>query len=155
VRSVAQRWALEDGEAAMNWLRGLPDAGSADVARAFEEGYRSWLSTDREAARAWLLEQELDASLDPVVAVYAKSMAREDPEAALPWAERIGDEGRREEALEKIARAWLHRDPDPARAWLESGRLSDDVVQRVYAAYERVNAREKKRAARERTRVAN
>jgi hypothetical protein len=155
VRSVVQKWALQDGEPAMKWLRGLPDAGSADVARAFEEGYRSWLSTNPEVARAWLLEQELDASLDPVVALYAKSMARNDPEAALPWAARIRDESRREEALEKIARAWLHRDPDAARVWLEAGELPEAVVERVYAAHERVSAREAKARARQGAGVSN
>jgi len=154
-RSVAQKWAREDGEAAMNWLRGLPDANSADIARAFEEGYRSWLSTEPEFARAWLREQELDASLDPVVALYAKSLSRDDSEAGISWAERIEDEGRREEALEKIVRVWLHRDPDAARAWLESGELSDVVVERVYAAHERVSAREDKRRARQRAKAGN
>ena len=154
-RSVAQKWAREDGEAAMNWLRGLPDSNSADIARAFEEGYRGWLSGEPDHARAWLREQELDASLDPVVAIYAKSLSRDDAEAAISWAERIGDEGRREEALEKIALAWLHRDPDPARAWLEASELPEAVVERVYAAHERVRAREAKKRVREGARVSN
>lgn len=149
-RSVAQKWCEQDGLAAMEWLRGLPDRDSVDVARAFEEGYRAWLSTDGEAARAWLREQELDSYLDPVVAVYARSMAREDPEAAIPWAARIDDEVRRNETLEKIAQAWMHRDPDAARVWLEKGELSDLAVQRVYASQERAKARGAKRAARKR-----
>jgi len=149
-RSVAQKWCEQDGLSAMEWLRGLPDRDSVDVARAYEEGYRTWLSTDGEAARAWLREQELDSSLDPVVAIYARSTAREDPEAAIPWAARIDDEVRRNETLEKIAQAWMHRDPDAARVWLEKGELSDAAVQRVYASQERAKARGAKRAARKR-----
>ncbi len=154
-RAVTQKWCEQDGQSAMEWLRGLPDPGSADVARAFEEGYRTWLNTDREAARAWLHEQELDSSLDPVVAIYARSTAREDPEAAIPWAARINDEVQRNETLEKIAQAWMHRDPDAARVWLEKGELSDLAVQRVYASRERAKERAKamgakKRAARKR-----
>jgi hypothetical protein len=151
---VTQKWSEQDGQSAMEWLRGLPDPGSADVARAFEEGYRTWLNTDREAARAWLYEQELDSSLDPVVAIHARSTAREDPEAAIPWAARINDEVRRNETLEKVAQAWIHRDPDAARVWLEKGELSDLAVQRVYASRERAKERAKakgaKRAARKR-----
>lgn len=147
-RSVAQHWSKKDGQSAMEWLRGFPDA--PDVARAFEEGYRTWLSTDREAARAWLREQELDASLDPVVAIYARSTAREDPEAALPWAARLQDEVRRDETLEKVARAWMHRDPDAARAWLETGELSDAAKKRVYTAHEKAKARAAKKLPRKR-----
>jgi hypothetical protein len=149
-RSVSQKWCEQDGRSAMEWLRGLPDPDSADVARAFEEGYRTWLSTDGEAARAWLREQELDASLDPVVAIHARSTAREDPEAAIPWAARIDDDVRRNETLEKIAQAWIHRDPDAARAWMEKGELSDLAVQRVHASLERAKARAKKQAAKKR-----
>lgn len=152
-RSVAQKWCDKDGRSAMEWLRGLPNPDSADVARAFEEGYRTWLSTDGEAARAWLREQELDASLDPVVAIHARSTAREDPEAAIPWAARIDDEVQRNETLEKIAQAWMHRDPDAARVWLEKGELSDIAVQRVYASHERVKARAAKQATRKRARA--
>ena len=72
--------------------------------------------------------------------------------SGISWAERIEDEGRREEALEKIARAWLHKDSDAARSWLDSGALSDVVVERVYAAHERIDSREKQRKARQRAR---
>lgn len=154
-RSVAQKWSEQDGRSAMEWLRGLPDSDSADVARALEEAYRSWLNTDHEAARAWLREQELDASLDPVVAIYARSTAREDPEAALPWASRLQDELRRDETLEQVARAWMHRDPDAARAWLEKGELSDAAVQRIYTAREKMKARAAKKAAKKRAKAAN
>ena len=140
-RSVAQKWSSRDGQSAMEWLQGLPDSGSSDVARAFEEGYRAWLNSDREAARAWLREQPLDATLDPVIAIYARSMAREDPEAALPWAARLHDEARRDETLEKVARAWMHRDPDAARAWLATSELSDAARERVFTAYEKGKAK--------------
>jgi len=134
----------------MEWLRGLPDPESIDVARAFEEGYRTWLIRDREAARAWLPEQELDVSLDPVLAVYSRSLAREDAESAIPWAGRITDPVRREETLEKIAQAWMHQNPEAASAWLEKGELPEVTVRRVHASLERAKERAKARAARKR-----
>jgi hypothetical protein len=145
LRRVAGHWSLQDGQSAMQWLRGLP--ASPDLPGAFEEAYRTWLSSDREVARAWLREQELDASLDPAIALYALSTARDDPPAALPWAARVQDETRRDETLEKIARTWLHRDPDAARAWLETSELSEAARKRAYAAQEKAEMRAKKRAA--------
>ena len=149
-RAVSQKWSQQDGQAAMEWLRGLPDPESTDVARAFEEGYRVWLSTDRETARAWLPEQELDLSLDPILAVYSRSIAREDAEAAIPWAGRITDPLRRNETLEKIAQAWMHQNPEAASAWLEKGELPEVAVRRVHASLERAKERAKARAGRKR-----
>lgn len=149
-RAVSQKWAQEDGQAAMEWLRGLPDPESIDVARAFEESYRTWLTRDREAARAWLPEQELDVSLDPVLAVYSRSLAREDPESAIPWAGRITEPVRREETLEKIAQAWMHQNPAAASAWLEKGEIPEVAVRRIHASLERSKERARQRASRKR-----
>ena len=149
-RAVAQKWSEQDGQAAIEWLRGLPDPASTDVNRAFEEAYRTWLNRDREGARNWLREQELDLSLDPVLAIYTRSIAREDPQAAIPWAARINDEVRRNETLEKVAQAWMHHDPESAQVWLEKSALSDLAVQRIHASRERAMERAKARAVRNR-----
>jgi len=147
VRQVAQHWARKDGRAAMEWLRGFPEA--SDQARGFEDGYRAWLRNDREAAREWLRGQEVDALLDPVVAIYARSTARDDPAEAIPWALRIHHDAARLETLEAVARAWMHRDRDAARAWVETSELDEDARNRIEAALARAKERAKNKRKRQ------
>lgn len=139
VRPVAQHWARKDGKAAMEWLRGFPEA--QDQARGFEDGYRAWLRNDREAAREWLREQEIDGLLDPVVAIYARSTARTDPAEAIPWVLRMHHEAARLETLEVVARAWIHRDRDAARAWIATSELDEDARNRIEQALQRSKER--------------
>ncbi|MGB0620075.1 MAG: hypothetical protein ACPGVZ_11470 [Myxococcota bacterium] len=146
VRPVAQHWARKDGRAAMEWLRGIPEA--PDQARGFEDGYRAWLRNDREAARDWLLEQEIDALLDPVVAIYARSTARDDPAAAIPWVQRMHHDAARVETLEVVARAWAHHDRDAARAWIATSELDEDARNRIEEALQR--SKERAQSKRER-----
>ena len=147
MRQVAQHWARKDGRAAMEWLRGFPEA--SDQARGFEDGYRAWLRNDREAAREWLRGQEVDALLDPVVAIYARSTARDDPAEAIPWALRIHHDAARLETLEAVARAWMHRDRDAARAWVETSELDEDARNRIEAALARAKERAKNKRKRQ------
>ena len=148
VRPVAQHWARKDGRAAMEWLRGFPEA--PDQARGFEDGYRAWLRNDREAAREWLREQEIDALLDPVVAIYARSTARDDPAEAIPWVLRMQHEAARLETLEVVARAWMHHDRDAARAWIANSELDQDARNRIEEALQRSKERAKSKRERQR-----
>jgi len=150
VRPVAQNWARHDGRAAMEWLRGVPEA--PDQARGFEDAYRAWLRNDREGARQWLREQDIDAMLDPVVAVYARSTARDDPKEAIPWVRRIQHDAARLETLEVVARAWMHHDRDAARAWLATSELSEDAKNRIHEALQRSKERAKNMRARKQQR---
>lgn len=123
-RRVGIRWAEQDGAAAMAWLATLPAGAERDV--SVQETYRTWLSRDREAALAWLRAAELEPWLEPALALYVKSLARESPEQALEWTALILDAERRREATMKIGRYWHQIDPDAARAWLDRSGLSEE-----------------------------
>ncbi len=121
---MGTRWAQQDGLAAMTWLATLPAGGERDA--GVQETYRVWLSRDREAAMAWLRGAELEPWLEPALALYVKSLARERPEEALEWTALIRDAERRREATMKIGRYWHQVDPDAARAWLDRSGLPEE-----------------------------
>jgi hypothetical protein len=123
-RRVGRRWARQDGAAAMAWLATLPASGERDV--GVQETYRAWLGHDREAAKAWLRAAEFEPWLEPALALYVKSLARENPEQALEWTDLILDAERRREAIIKIGRYWHQVDPEAARAWLDRSGLPEE-----------------------------
>jgi hypothetical protein len=51
---------------------------------------------------------------------FAYSIDNRDPQSSLAWAATITDQGRREETVSRIARDWLRRDTQNARAVLET-----------------------------------
>jgi hypothetical protein len=131
-RRVATRWVRSDPEAAMAWLKSLPDGG--DREDGVLESYRDWLSIRHAEAVAWIERQPLEPWLEPAFGLYARNdLAFRDPVAALEFAGRFSDADRRDATSGYIARGWLERDREAADAWLKQGKLPADVVQRVYA----------------------
>jgi hypothetical protein len=123
-RRVGNRWARQDGAAAMQWLATLPAGAERDA--GVQETYRAWLGHEEEAAKAWMRAAELEPWLEPALALYVRDMARESPEQALEWTALILDAERRREATIKIGRYWHHVDPDAARAWLDRSGLPEE-----------------------------
>jgi hypothetical protein len=122
-RRVGTRWARHDPAAAMKWLSTLPPGAERDA--GVQETYRTWLSRDSAAAKDWLRAAELEPWLEPALALYVKSIARESPEEALEWSALIGDAERRREATIKIGQHWHRVDPEAARAWLDRSGLPE------------------------------
>jgi hypothetical protein len=107
----------------MQWLSTLPAGEERDA--GVQETYRTWLSRDSEAAKGWLRAAELEPWLEPALALYVKSMARESPEEALEWTGLIQEVERRREAIIKIGQYWHGVDPEAARAWLDQSGLPE------------------------------
>jgi hypothetical protein len=122
-RRVGIRWAWQNGATAMAWLATLPAGKERDA--GVQETYRAWLSRDPGAAKGWLRAAELEQWLEPALALYVKSMARESPEEALEWTALIRDAERRREATIKIGQYWHGVDPEAARAWLDQSGLPE------------------------------
>ena len=55
----------------------------------------------------------------------------EEPEAAIAWANEIGDPGMRQRAGESAAHAFFRRDREGAMEWLPGSGLSAEVQQRI------------------------
>ena len=130
-RRVATRWVRSDPEAAMAWLKTLPDGG--DREDGVLEGYRDWLAVRRDEAIAWIQRQPLEPWLEPAFSLYARNeLAFRDPPAALELAGRFADADRRDTTSTYIARGWLERDRTAADAWLKQSKLPADVIGRAY-----------------------
>jgi hypothetical protein len=130
-RRVATRWVRSEPEAAMAWLKSLPDGG--DREDGVLESYRDWLTVRRNEAVAWIQRQPVEPWLEPAFALYARrELAFRDPKAALELAGRFSDADRRDTTSTYIARSWLERDYAAADAWLKQSKLPAGVVQRSY-----------------------
>lgn len=86
----AARRAAGDIDEELDWLVALPD----DVAQrrhAIGERFEDFIRDDFAGAGEWLASQPLGPAFDEAIQDYARSAARDDPEAALAWAQRISD----------------------------------------------------------------
>ena len=69
---------------------------------------------------------------DAAVASFARSVARENPQAAVQWAQTISNEKERQEALVRAVRTWSGQDAPAAQAWIASQtNLPADVQQQM------------------------
>jgi hypothetical protein len=85
-----------------------------------------------DRARRWLREVEPNSAFEPAISLYALSAIRDDdPQTALEWAQRLQDEQRRHETLEKLARSWFANDPEAAWAWIEGSELPEAARKRA------------------------
>ena len=114
----------------MSWLATLPIAMDG-MPYAVEATYREWLRQERDEARRWLRGKEYSVALEPAISVYALDTVLEDPPTALEWAEKLQDQTLRHETLEKLARAWVSKDADAARSWVEQSELSEAAARRI------------------------
>lgn len=125
---VAQRWAAQDGPAAMQWVSQRPPG--EEQKRAAEGAWRGFWQSDPEGFISWAAERFPDGVepwFEPNVRLYAGALGRRDPEAAIGWALQIEDETARERVLTNVARRWRSRDVAAAEAWLERSPLSEEA----------------------------
>jgi hypothetical protein len=142
-RIVAGRWAMEDGQAAMQWVTELPRDELTEL--AVREAYLTWYRSDRESAVAWLESEKLTPFHDPAISYYANQLSKREPEEAIGWCEQIVDAERQLGCLKPAAAAWHQRDPEKAEAWLQQSPLDEEA--RKFA---RLPAKKKKKRTRQR-----
>jgi hypothetical protein len=130
-KRVVVRWAQKDGPAAMTWLSTLPDGEDRDW--AVREGFRRWVGVGREQAFAWIAELPAERWSEPARVIYAGSLSRQDPRAGIALAETLSEPTLRDETLESIAKAWVGKEPDEARAWIAASDLTDMAKARASA----------------------
>ncbi len=144
--AVAEAWLSIDVEAALRWAGEQTDPGRRQAAVTallpVSGGNDAALPIDTEAVYGWVLthapdqfprtfsegdapvvtalaaaELPADPSSDRVRGKIAGALAEHDLEAAIAWAESIGDERGRELTLRGIARAWGQHEPWAAEHW--------------------------------------
>jgi len=131
---IAQRWAQEDGRAAMEWLSTAPPGEERD--RAVKGAYQGWFRHDREGLAAWVAEMGADGVepwFQPALELLAIWTGATHPLDGIKWAEAITDDGTRERALVTVARNWRKRDASAADAWIDQSPLSEAARERARA----------------------
>jgi hypothetical protein len=116
---VADRLADSDPKVAASWIESLtqPQAKARAAAGIIEK----WSGQDPNATGEWVNRNfPATPENDRVREAFAYSIDNRDPQSSLAWAATITDQGRRDETISRIARHWLRRDTQNARAVLEA-----------------------------------
>jgi len=122
MKEVVEQWARNGEEAtaeAAKWVASQDDGkGKVD---ATGEVVGQWMRSDPEAASEWLGEQPVGDARDRGVAALLRDRSvREDPSAAVAWADTISNDEMRSEQVERSARSWLASDRASALEYLET-----------------------------------
>jgi hypothetical protein len=111
-RQIAETWLASDPERGAAWIASLPSD------RVTDEVLREWAAADPAGAAAFLERHRGSTSFDEfspeAYSHAAAGLARKDPEAALAWAERIGEPSAREWSRNAALSTWTETDPEAA-----------------------------------------
>jgi hypothetical protein len=76
-----------------------------------------WLEFQPVQASQWVKQHQKEPWIDPIVALLATSVVKDDPPAGMAWAAQVKDETRRRETFSKSYTTWRTLDPAAADAW--------------------------------------
>lgn len=129
VEEVGREWAAKDPQAAVTWLQSLNE-GPAQAWGA-RSAFSQWTQRDPLAASQYLASMPHSPFRDSAVSGLVRSIAGEDPESAMIWAQTIRDERSRMRNIMRTGREWFQRDPGAAAAWLETAGISQEAKQAI------------------------
>ena len=123
---VARSWATQDPAAAANWAISLSDPQTES--RTISQVMRQWTRQDVTAAANWVNSLPPGVSYDSAAAALAFSMAPSDPQGAVAWAENIADTTARANALQRVSREVMGRDPTNGMAILLAAGVPPNLI---------------------------
>jgi hypothetical protein len=126
VYQVARTWAKEDPTAAANWSIGLTDPQAQ--ARSISQVMRQWTREDLNAAVNWVNSLPPGMSYDAAAAAMASSLAANHPQDAVSWAENITDPTMRNDALERVSREVMWRNPTNGADILQAAGVPANMI---------------------------
>jgi hypothetical protein len=126
VNQVVRTWAGQDPTAAANWAISLNDPEAR--ARSIAQVMRQWIKEDATAAANWISALPAGGTHDTAVAALASSMAATDPQSAVSWAQNITNETARNNALQRISREVMWRDPANGNAILTAAGVPANLI---------------------------
>ena len=126
VNQVVRTWASEDPAAAANWSLSLPDGEARS--RSISQVVRQWARDDTTAAANWVSSLSAGANHDTAVAALASSMVASDPQSAVNWAQSISDVTARNNALQRISREVMWRNPANGNAILQAAGVPPNLI---------------------------
>jgi len=119
--------AQADPIATAEWLANLPSTDPLYSDAHAGSLMKVWGNSDSIAASEWLSQQPPGNQRDAAAFGFSQSIETFDPEAAVAWAESIGQSELRRERLSESLSLWLRTAPDAAAAWMESTSLEPDI----------------------------
>jgi hypothetical protein len=126
VNQVVRTWAGQDPAAAANWSMSLADAEARS--RSISQVLRQWARDDATAAASWISTLPAGENHDIAIAALASSMASTDPRNAVNWAQSISDVTMRNNALQRISREVMWRDPANGGAILQAAGVPANLI---------------------------
>ena len=123
---VARSWAAQDPAAAANWALSLTDPQTE--ARTISQVMRQWARDDITGASNWVNALPPGASYDAAAAALAYSMAPNDPQSAVAWADNISDTTARTNALTRVSREVMWHDPTNGMAVLQAAGVPPNLI---------------------------
>ena len=126
VGQVLRNWASQDPVAALTWVNSVSDP--SDQARDIGQIIRQWSRNDLNAAVNWVNTAPAGPIRDAAAAGLAYSVASTDPPTAVGWAMSIADQTQRENALQRLGREIMYRDPANGAAILQSAGVPANLI---------------------------
>lgn len=131
---LAGDWVRKDPQAALFWTRAAPTGPlngpqlppGPVQRRAMEAALGAFVSSDPEAAAAWMTTGSGRTFFPQRVGSLASSWTSIDPEAAVGWASTIPAGRERDAAVAAIASTWTRADPSEALRWIQGIRRGAD-----------------------------
>jgi len=111
---------------AANWAMSLTDPQAE--ARTISQVMREWARDDFNAAVNWVNSQPPGPSYDAAAAALAFSMAANNPQDAIAWAGNIADPTARTNALQRISREVMWRDPTNGMSILQASGVPANLI---------------------------
>jgi hypothetical protein len=120
--SIVGAWARQSPQRAAEFAQ-KHDSNGALVSSVASE----WLPYAPEQAGTWVDKLPKGEVRDIGLVRVAEIVGREDPGAAILWAQRISSTPKRNDQLEQICRQWLEADPVAAKQWISSSSFSAET----------------------------
>ncbi|TVP79709.1 MAG: hypothetical protein EA353_05540 [Puniceicoccaceae bacterium] len=90
-----------------------------------------WGGSDSIAASEWLSRQPPGEQRDAAIEGFSLSIQSFEPEAAVAWANSIGDPQRRLQGLEASIQSWAKNQPVEALEWLKNADLEPALLEQL------------------------
>lgn len=112
---VAQNWAANDPEAAMNWA--IEHSSGPRGTSALTGAINGWWQKDHAAAEAYAVAHAGSPEGQQFITAIASEMARQDPRKAAAWINGLPTSESRRQGYTMIAVQWAMNDPKAASEW--------------------------------------